>query len=428
MLAEPQTTAANVKAATVDALKGAPDLEALTAAATKAVQAAGRSPFETALDTWRLLCAHRDNRDNREAAGDDVGQEVAEQAADDALETLLQTRAMTVGEIAEKGRVFISAFMGRSGWEGAHPDNPAYLSHLMCESYEDRALIALFQDAAYLAGAPQELADAKPTPFRASNWLNDTLGPLRVRRHWDGDTRSLTFGGTDAEKATTAFEALPPWHRLEVKTHFDNQSRMLHQQAEQPRWSTAHTDANIIRCYAESTAYTVAKADPVRRAEIRAQLRDSMRAAVGLPVGLDGFDAEQFVMSAYAEGMRFTLQNPDFGPNILHRPGDRRPETTAICDRFAQLDRHQVEALTDYLAARTTWAQEWTARVTAETGCLVTFHDSGVGFGVGADATGGLFEASAMFNALTEAEALHLKAYAWSQFELARASERAASK
>lgn len=422
MLAEPQTT--DPKTVADDDLSDARDQEALTAAAIKAVRAAGRSPFEMAVDTWHLLRAYRDKQ---EAAGDDERQEVAEQAADDALDAVLQTRAMTVGEIAEKGRVFISAFMGRLNWEGAHPDNPAYLSHLMCDGYEERALIALYQDAAFLAGAPQALADASPTPFSARNWLIETLGSLRVRRHWDGNARSLTFGGADAEKATAAFEALPPWHQSEVKDHFSNQSRMLRQQAEQPRWSTAHTDANIIRCYAESAAYTVAKTDAVRRAEIRAQLRDSMRAAVGLPVGLDGFDAEQFVLSAYAEGMRFTLQNPDFGPNILHRTGDTRPETTAICDRFAQLDRHQVEALTEYLSARTTWAAEWTAQVTAETGCLVTFHDSGVGFGIGADAVGGLHEASVMFSALTEAEALHLKAYAWSQYELARASEKATS-
>ncbi len=423
MLAEPQTTAPQTVAC--DAFTNACDPEALTTAAAKAVRAAGRSPFETALDTWRLLCAHRDKR---EAAGDDEGQEIAEQAVDEALDAVLQTRAMTVGEIAEKGRVFISAFMGRLNWKGAHPDNPAYLSYLMCEGYEDRALIALYQDAAFLAGAPQELADASPTPFSASRWLSETLEALRVRRHWDDNTRTLTFGGADAEKATAAFEALPPWHQSEVKDHFSNSSRMLRQQAEQPRWSTAHTDANIIRCYAESTAYTVAKTDPVRRAEIRAQLRDSMRAAVGLPVGLPEFDAEQFVLAAYTEGMRFTLQNPAFGPNILHRTEDSRPETSVICDQFAQLDRHQVEVLTEYLSARTTWAAEWTARVTAETGCLVTFHDSGVGFGIGPDETGGLLEASAMFNALTEAEALHLKAYAWSQYELACASEKATSR
>ncbi|WP_436356396.1 hypothetical protein [Brevundimonas sp. CEF1] len=423
MLAEPQTT--DPKTVANDDLSDARDQEALTAAAKKAVRAAGRSPFETALDRWRLLCVHRDELD---AAGDDDGREIAEQAVDDALDAVLQTRAMTVGEIAEKGRVFISTFMGRSGWEGAHPDNPAYLSHLMCDGYEERALIALYQDAAFLTGCPQELADASPTPFRARHWLTETLGSLRVRRHWDGNARSLTFGGADAEKATAAFEALPPWHQSEVKDHFSNQSRMLRQQAEQPRWSAAHTDPNIIRCYADSTAYTVAKTDPVRRAEIRAQLRDSMRAAVGLPVGLDGFDAERFVLAAYAEGMRFTLQNHDFGPNILHRTGDSRPDTTAICDRFAQLDRHQVEALTDYLSVHTTWAAEWTARVSAETGCLVTFHDSGVGFSIGADATGGLLEASAMFNALTEVEALHLKAYAWSQFEKACAAEKAASR
>jgi len=422
MLAEPQTT--DPQTVACDAFTNARDPEALTTAAAKAVRAAGRSPFETALDTWRLLCAHRDKR---EAAGDDEGQEIAEQAVDEALDAVLQTRAMTVGEIAEKGRVFISAFMGRLNWKGAHPDNPAYLSYLMCEGYEDRALIALYQDAAFLAGAPQELADARPTPFSASRWLNETLGSLRVRRHWDGNTRSLTFGGADAEKATAAFEALPPWHQSEVKDHFSTQSRMLRQQAEQPRWSAASTDAHLIRCYANSAAQTIARNDPARRAEIRAHLRDSMRAAVGLPVGLDGFDAEQFVLATYAEGMRFNLQNLAYGPDILHRVGDSRPETTVICDRFAQLDRHQVEALTEYLSARTTWAAEWTARVTAETGCLVTFHDSGVGFGIGADATGGLHEASVMFSALTEAEALHLKAYAWAQFERACASEKATS-
>lgn len=126
--------------------------------------------------------------------------------------------------------------------------------------------------------------------------------------------------------------------------------------------------------------------------------------------------------------MRFKLFNPAFGPDILHRAGDDSPEIKAFGDRFAQLDRHQVEALTEHLEARLAWAADWVAQVEAQTGCQVTFYDSGLGFGIGMDQPSGLADATAMYNALTKAETLHLKAYAWSRYEQDGVFERAMSR
>lgn len=390
-------------------------------AAARAVRVAEKTPFELAVAAWRLVCDHRDKR---EAAGDEEGVEVADQAVDDALEKLLQTRAATVGEIAEKGRIFIKSFLGGRYWKGASPDNPAYLSHLMCASYEDRALIALYQDAAFLSGASKELADAEPVRFVARRWLEETTAGTRARFHWDAETEGLTFTGPGEEKCAAAFAALSDWDREEVKAYFQRQHLAVQRQREQPSWYAPSTDALMVRVYADSTAYTVTKNDPDRRAEIRAQLRDDMRAAVGLPVGLEGFDPEQFALEAYAQGMRFKLFNPAFGPDILHRAGDDRPEIKALSDRFAQLDRHQVEVLTEHLAARQAWAADWVAQVEAQTGCQVAFYDSGLGFGIGTDRPSGLADATTIYNAVTKADALHLKAYAWSRYEQDDASER----
>lgn len=404
MLAEPQTT--ETSAAAADAA------DAAIHAAASFEPKRGLTPFGAAVLRWKAQAAATQALYDADPEDDDA-YEAASAETDTALNELLQTRADGVAEIAEKGRIFIDAFLGGRRYPGANADNPAYLSHLMAEGWAEHALISLFQDAAGLSGAPPELCEARVARFSASKWLSDHVVSKGARFHWDNTGGGkLTFGGPGEAEANIAFEALPAWNKDEVRASLRRTSAGIARQAEMPRWMAPTGTANMIRVFADMAAYNAEPTDSDKQANLRRRLRESLRREIGLPVGVPNFDPRSFTRAAYEAGMRFQLVNPDFGPEVLQRPNDKRPETTVVSNLFAQLDGEQIKALTAYLLKRRAWAESWVQSVEQETGCLITFHDGGIGFGVGPDDAGSLADASRLFNGLSKDEAMDLRAYA----------------
>ena len=386
--------------------------DAAIRAATSSEPLRGQTPFGAAVLRWKAQAAATQALYDANSEDEDA-YEAASAETDTALTELFHTRAEGVAEIAEKGRIAIDAFLGIRRYPGANADNPAYLSHLMTEGWAEHALISLFQDAAVLSGASADLGAARASRFYASKWLADNVVAVGARFHWDNTGGGkLTFGGLGEAKATTAFEGLPAWDRDAVRAHLRQTSAGIARQTETPRWTAPNGTANMIRVFADMAAYNAEPTDTAKRTNLRRKLRESMRREIGLPIGVPNFDPKLFTRAAYEAGMRFQLVNPDFGPEVLHRPNDKRSETTVVSNLFAQLDGEQVEALTAYLLKRRAWAEGWVQSVEQETGCLITFHDGGIGFGVGPEEAGSLADASRLFNGLSKDEAMDMRAYA----------------
>ena len=425
MLAETQTTepdTAEIEAALVFTADGYSDADGVDHAtirlAERAVAAADQSLWRANLAEWERLKA--EGKAHYVAGREDEGED-ADRLTDAAFEEILNTRAPSLAAMADKGRLFINqALVAHSGPE-ASADNPAYLSHLMNDGWVEHALISLFQDAAALSGtAPPAIATARLEAFSARDWILSTAIATGARLSWvqtaDAAPDHPSFEGPGASDAEAAFAALPVWHRERVEAYLRRQATVSAQrQADQADWVGPSCTAHMIRVFAEMAAWSAEPADGVKRAILRRRLRENMRRDIGLPVGLAGFDPEVFTADAYALGARFKMTSPLFGPELLKKNGDDRPETKALSEAFCALDGDQVEALGAYLQERSEWAQQWIAGLERDTGCVVSFYGTGIGFGIGPDHAGRLAEASVAYSALSDRERSDLRALAQSR-------------
>lgn len=398
-----------------------------TDVAHRAINAADERPWRAKVAAWARL--RELARAHYQADDEDKGEEV-DRLADAAFEEILNSRAPTLASMADKGRLVINELMALSSDPAADADNPAYLSHAMNDGWIEHALISLFQDAAALASpTPLPIADARLEAFSASDWLVSTALTMGARFSWvqtsDATPDHLSFAGPGGADAQAAFEALPSWHRDKVRAHLQRQASSFARETERSEWVGPSCTAHMIRVFAEMAAYNAEPIDGAKRAVMRRNLRENMRRDVGLPVGVPDFDPATFTAEAYALGARFKMVNPLFGPELLKKNGDERPETKSIAERFCALDGAQVDALGTYLQKRMVWAQKWIADLERETECVVSYHVSGIGFGIGPDHTGRLAEASAAFGTLSDRERADLKAFCQS---VAQADNSALSK
>lgn len=196
--------------------------------AAKAAKVEARAAWDKALAAHLEAKAKLDALTAAENGnGEDMSEEwgAASKAASATLTALLNTRAPDGAAMGLKARLIIEQNHIVYPTEDS-PSNPAFISGLLADGWDERALAALYQDGLALEGVTGPVVDAQPDTFDGAAWLETVeaeTGSRMVRSN--NYSPAVHFEGGDAGEANARLAALRLAHADEVETVAYNRAR-----------------------------------------------------------------------------------------------------------------------------------------------------------------------------------------------------------
>lgn len=317
-------------------------------------KAEARALWDNALAAYEAAAAERDRLTELEDGnGLDMSAEwdVADRAVADTLEALLNTRAPDGVAMGLKARLVIER--AHVGFIGDDVSDPAFISGMLADTWDETALASLYQDGLALAGIGGPVVEAKPDTFDGEEWLEAVeaeTGSRMVRS--DDYSPRVHFEGGDVDAANASLGALRLAHAGEVE-------RAAYNRAQQEAYAAAGPVPERIPSTPEELQGVFARGLINTTPEAQREQVTAALASLGIaPVvwtdekeAAQPFDPAAFVADLLAADMTVGAK-PGGGLTDLLYNGDkpRHANADAMRDRFNALTASERADLSAHIA------------------------------------------------------------------------------